>query len=145
MVATRRSLTLIAVAGALGAVPAAAGAAAATTTLHASLSGKAEVPKAGTGTGSATVTLKPGTGRVCFDITLKNVGTAQMGHIHKGGASTAGPVSITLFTSPTKHPKGCVSAPKAAIRAVAKHPGRYYVNVHTSAYPAGAARGQLHH
>jgi hypothetical protein len=39
---------------------------------------------------------------------------------------------------------GCVSAPKATVRPTPRHPGRYYVNVHTAKFPAGAARGQLH-
>ena len=40
--------------------------------------------------------------------------------------------------------KGCVQAPKKVVRAVAKNPGAYYVNVHTHNYGNGAIRGQLH-
>ena len=116
----------------------------ATTTLHATLSGKKEVPKAGNGTGTARLTLDAKKGRVCFRIKLRHVGTAVMGHIHKGGKTTAGPITIPLFESPTRQPKGCKRASKATIRAIIRKPGRYYVNVHTARYPAGAARGQLH-
>jgi hypothetical protein len=119
-------------------------AAAATKTLHATLSGKKEVPKAGNGTGSARLTLNTKTGRVCYRISVKHVGTMVMGHIHKGGKSEAGPVFVGLFDSPTKKPKGCVKAKKSDVRDIVEHPGRYYVNVHTAKYPAGAARGQLH-
>jgi CHRD domain-containing protein len=116
----------------------------ATTTLHATLSGKKEVPKAGNGTGTARLTLDAKKGRVCFRIRLQHVGTVVMGHIHKGGKSVAGPIAIPLFGSPTRQPKGCTRASKATIRAIIRKPGKYYVNVHTAKFPAGAARGQLH-
>jgi hypothetical protein len=66
------------------------------------------------------------------------------GHIHKGGKTVAGPVSVPLFTKPTKKPSGCVTAKSSIIKAIRKNPSGYYVNVHTAKYPAGAARGQLH-
>jgi CHRD domain len=144
--ARKRSTTAaLAVVGALAVGLTGGAVAEGATTLHATLSGKKEVPKADGGSGSATITLKPGKGQVCFTIKVKKVGTMVMGHIHKGGKGVAGPIVVPLFTSPTKHPKGCASASKTMIRAIAKHPGRYYVNVHTQKFPAGAARGQLHH
>ena len=116
----------------------------AATTLHASLSGKKEVPKAGNGKGTARLTLDAKKGRVCFRIKLKHVGTVMAGHIHKGGKKTDGPIVVPLFATSTKQPKGCTSASKATIRSIIKKPGAYYVNVHTAKFPAGAARGQLH-
>lgn len=139
-----RKSVLAIVVGVLALAFGAAGVAGAATTLHATLSGKKEVPKAGSGTGSARLTLDAKKGRICYSISLKGVGTAVAGHIHKGGKSTAGPVFVALFAKATKKPKGCVSAKKSAVRAIRRHPGRYYVNVHTAKYPGGAARGQLH-
>jgi hypothetical protein len=144
MARTRRSVAALALVGAFGVALGTGAVAEGATTLHATLSGKQEVPKAGAGTGTATITLKPAAGKVCFDIKLQKVGTAQMGHIHKGGKGVAGPIVVPLFASPTKHPKGCAKASKKTINAIARHPGRYYVNVHTTKFPAGAARGQLH-
>ena len=140
----RNAVATLAVVSALGGGLATGGIAAAATTLHATLSGKNEVPKAGNGSGSATLTLNAKKGQICFNITLKHVGSTVAGHIHMGGKKTAGPVVVPLYSAPTKHPKGCAPAAKADIRAIVKHPGRYYVNVHTAAHPDGAARGQLH-
>jgi hypothetical protein len=144
MLRTRKSFATIALVGAVGAGLGSGGVAGAATTLHATLSGSAEVPAAGNGSGSATITLRPAQGRICFRITLKHVGTAMAGHIHRGGPGTAGPIVVPLFTQPTRKPKGCAAAKKSVIRAIQRHPRRYYVNVHTARYPAGAARGQLH-
>jgi hypothetical protein len=138
-----RSLILAAALTAAALAPGAL-AAAATTTLHATMSGKSEVPKAGSGTGTARITLDETKGQICYRITLKGVGTVMAGHIHKGGKTVAGPVFVPLFAKATKQPKGCVTATKSAIKAIKKNPSGYYVNVHTAKYPAGAARGQLH-
>ena len=140
---TRSSILAAALAAGVLA-PGALATAAATTTLHATMSGKAEVPKAGAGTGTARITLDQSKGQICYRITLKGVGTAMAGHIHKGGKTVAGPVFVPLFAKATKQPKGCVTAKKSAIKAILKNPSGYYVNVHTAKYPAGAARGQLH-
>jgi hypothetical protein len=141
---TRRSLVTIAVTGAAGAALLAGAPAGASTTLHASLSGKKEVPRAGNGRGTARITLDDGKGRVCYRIRLHHVGVATMGHIHQGRKGVAGPIVVPLFTSATRRPHGCVSAKRSLIHAIRRHPGRFYVNVHTARFPAGAARGQLH-
>jgi hypothetical protein len=134
------------VAGALAvAVLAPGGSALAATHLTTHLSGKKEVPQADNGSGTANVTLRGRKKQICFDITLRNVGTTIMGHIHKGGPGVAGPIVVPLYDSPTTHPTGCVSTTRRKIRKIRLHPRRYYVNVHTAEFPAGAARGQLHH
>jgi hypothetical protein len=143
MAGTRRSIVVAALATAAVTLGT-AGAAGASTTLTAHLSGKAEVPEAGNGSGSARITLKGRKRQVCYSITLKNVGTVMAGHIHKGGKTVAGPIVVPLFAEPETQPSGCVSAKRSLIRAIKLHPRRYYVNVHNAPYPAGAARGQLH-
>jgi hypothetical protein len=144
MLGTRRSIVVAALVAAAGITLGTGGVAGAATVLTAGLSGQAEVPPAGNGTGSARITLKGKRGQICYSITLKGVGTALMGHIHKGGKTVAGPIFVPLFDQPTTKPSGCVSAQRSVIRAIRLHPRRYYVNVHTAKYPAGAARGQLH-
>jgi hypothetical protein len=139
----RTPVLVMALAGAVGGPLAISGVAGAATRLEASLSGQKEVPKAGNGTGRAEVTLRPNRRQICFRITLRRVGVAAAGHIHKGGPSTAGPITVPLFEQPTRRPRGCASAQRSVIRAIRRNPSRYYVNVHTATYPAGAARGQL--
>jgi hypothetical protein len=115
-------------------------------TLTTSMNGKVEVPKGDPdGTGTAKITTNAAKGRVCYDITLKKVGTVSAGHIHKGAKGAAGDVVVVLFTKSTKHPKGCsTGVKKSLITDIERHPARYYVNVHNAAHPAGAVRGQLH-
>jgi hypothetical protein len=144
MARTRRSIAAAALVAAAAVALGTGGSAAAATTLNAHLSGTAEIPQAGNGTGTAVITLKGRKRQICFDITLKNVGTVAAGHIHKGGRTTAGPIVVPLFDELTTHPSGCVSAKRRVIRRIRNHPRRYYVNVHNAQYPAGAARGQLH-
>jgi hypothetical protein len=139
-----KSAVVVGAIAALAAVLMPTGGAAAKSTLRASMNGNAEVPRGDTnGKGTARITTDSAKGRVCYSITLSKVGSVAMGHIHKGARGKAGPVSILLVDRPTTRPKGCVSADKALIRAVERHPSRYYVNVHNAKFPAGAVRGQL--
>jgi hypothetical protein len=116
-------------------------------TLHATLTGEAETPDADRdGAGTATITTNVRRGRVCFDISLRRVGTVLQGHIHAGGKRVAnGNVVVPLFGEATRQPEGCVrDIPRATIRAINRNPRRFYVNVHNERFPAGAVRGQLH-
>ena len=122
MVRSHRTIVVAAIAAA---VLAPSGTALAATTLHASLSGAAEVPPAGDGSGSAKITLKGSKRKVCFNITLRNVGTVVAGHIHKGGKRVAGDIFVELFAGATTHPTGCATASRAKIRAIRLHPRRY--------------------
>jgi hypothetical protein len=144
--AFRRTTALaVVVAGAVGGLVwvGGAGAAAQPTVLTAELSGENE-PEGGVGSGTARLTLNADTGRVCFTIRLRGVGTTAAGHIHRGGANAAGPVVVPLYGEATRRPRGCVRDQEAAVlRRIIRRPGRYYVNVHTADYPDGAARGQL--
>jgi hypothetical protein len=108
--------------------------------LHATLTGKAETPKGdadGTGTAEVKITGR----RVCWEIKVAHVQTIVASHIHKGGPGVAGPVVVPfgkVFKS-----KGCTTTTAALAAAIQKHPSAYYVNVHNKKYPGGALRGQL--
>ena len=142
----RRFLAVTAVLAVAIAVPASA----ATKTIHATMSGKQEVPKADPdGTGKATIKLNAAKHTVCYTITVSHIAGSAAAHIHKGAKGSNGDVVVPLFAfaSPSSKHKltGCVKHQKrSVIKAIAAHPSRYYVNVHNVKYPAGAIRGQLH-
>lgn len=111
---------------------------------RAMLTGMAAVPEGDPdGDGSATVTLNPDTGQVCFTIAVENIRAATAAHIHAGRQGTAGPVVI-----PLKPPAGgsvdtCVTAEPADVERVVDNLAGFYVNVHNEEFPEGAVRGQL--
>jgi len=115
--------------------------------LSTTLTGAAEVPGPGDpdGAGTATIRLRVGQGQVCHSITASNIVLPATGaHIHLGAAGVAGPIVVTLITPDADGSvEGCVSAPRALVKQILKNSAGYYVNVHTSDFPAGAIRGQL--
>ncbi|MDB5465264.1 MAG: hypothetical protein JWQ46_26 [Phenylobacterium sp.] len=121
-------------------------AAAADKPLMAMMNGASEKPTAADpdGSGMATVRPDPAKGQVCYDISVKNIATATMAHIHKAGPDAAGPVVVPL-KAPGADGKstGCATADAAVVKDIQANPGGYYVNVHNAEYPAGAIRGQL--
>jgi hypothetical protein len=115
-----------------------------TKTLTTTMLGSNEVPKgAPKGSGKAVITLNAGTGKVCWTFTnIKGISKVNASHIHKAPKGKSGNVVVPFFAGALKT-KGCVKAAKSIITAIEKHPSGYYVNIHTSKYPAGAIRGQL--
>ena len=115
------------------------------------LTGAAEVPGPGDAdaSGTAFITLNQGQGEVCFDLSWTGIdGTVTAAHIHIGSATEAGDVVVPLFTdaalSGTDTASDCVSGvSKELIKAIRQNPENYYVNIHSSVFPAGAIRGQL--
>ncbi len=121
-------------------------------TLATTLSGAEEVcsptQKCGDpdGSGTAALELNRKTGTICFSITTSNVATPLLaGHIHEAPKGVAGPVVVTLFSSPSgESVSGCVEGvSKKLIKDIQKNPENYYVNIHNQEFPAGAVRGQL--
>ena len=80
----------------------------------------------------------------------KNGETFVAGHIHLAPVGFAGPIVVPLFASPgttARHIRQSgVATPNAGTTgaALCTNPSAYYVNYHTTAFPGGAIRGQLH-
>ena len=109
------------------------------------LTGEAESPTGDpVATGTSTVRLRAGQGQVCFQLAVDNLPPAVAAHIHQGVAGSSGNVVVPL-TTPNAAGKssGCATAARNLVAAILAAPASFYVNVHTSEFPAGAIRGQL--
>ena len=86
--------------------------------------------------------------RLCYGLSVANLDQTAAAHIHAGRRTQNGGVVVEL-THPANGRasavSGCVNVRRAIARAIRRSPGRFYVNVHTQAFPDGAVRGQLTH
>jgi hypothetical protein len=129
----------VAVAGTAGAVQAQG------RSLSTTLTGAAEVPGPGDpdGAGTAALTVNPGLGQICYELTVSGIAPATAAHIHLGAVGVAGPVVVPLAPPTGGSSSGCAEVSRELALAILKSPSDYYVNVHNAEFPAGALRGQL--
>lgn len=113
--------------------------------LSTTLNGAAERPGPGDpdGSGSFKARLNPGTGQLCYTLTVSHIATATAAHIHEAPPTAAGPVVVSLSAPASGSSEACISIAKELAKEILKTPGDYYVNVHNAVYPSGAVRGQL--
>ena len=99
--------------------------------------------------GTAVIHIDEDSGEITYRVIAANLpGTiagAPGAHIHAGLAGDMGPVVGPLLLTGLE--SGVVAAGTATdpalAHAILADPARYYVNVHTTACPGGAVRGQL--
>lgn len=119
------------------------------TCLFGTFSGAAEVPGPGDtdGSGVVFVSVDPSSGDICYEEAVANITLpASATHIHVNAAGVSGDVVVPFPTAPDADGKasGCTNANVEGLaEAIASNPEGYYVNVHTSDFPAGAVRAQL--
>ena len=122
--------------------------------LHAKLAAKNET------TGSTSVAKghtyikvrQDGTIEFKTQILNRNHETFFAGHIHQAPVGVPGPIVVPLYGPPApatsaRHIKqsGVATANAGTTgAALCANPSAYYVNYHTTAFPGGAIRGQLH-
>lgn len=114
--------------------------------LSTQMTGAAEAPDPGDpdGTGTASITVNPGQGEVCFELTVADIEPATAAHIHVGPVGVAGPVVVALTAPTDGSSSGCVDGvARELAKDLIQNPEAYYVNVHNAEFPAGAVRGQL--
>ncbi|RPI84146.1 MAG: CHRD domain-containing protein [Chloroflexi bacterium] len=119
-----------------------------TVVFQAELNGENERPDPGDpdGTGQSRVYINQEAGDVCFSITASEIILpADAAHIHVGDSDVAGDVVIPLAPpDELGSSAGCAAdVDPTLIQEILDNPSGYYVNVHTSDFPAGAIRGQL--
>jgi hypothetical protein len=113
------------------------------------LTGEAEVDANGVpnqgdldASGTATLTINPGTGQVCWTIVVEgDIQPIFAAHIHVAPATSPGPVVVPL----NPYSGGCTVVSRELLLAIITDPSSYYVNVHNEEFGAGALRGQLDH
>lgn len=136
------------------------------TLLSADLSGRSEVAADGSkrivgdpdGRGEAYVFGVDGDPTtLCYTLEVSRIadlelapGGARMAHLHLGAAGTNGPVEVNLAFPQGGQAADCLTEGEAGkgldpgeVQRILANPEGYYVNVHNSAYPSGAVRGQL--
>jgi hypothetical protein len=122
--------------------------------LHAKLAAKNETTGSTSAAKGHTVIQVRTDGTIQFktQINNKKLETFVAGHVHQAPVGVAGPIVVPLFVAPApstsaRHIKQSgVATPNAGTTgaALCASPSAYYVNYHTTAFPGGAIRGQLH-
>lgn len=96
------------------------------------------------GSGSASITIDPETGEVCYELSVENIGDVAASHIHEGAEGEEGGVVVPLDADGfTDSSSDCLDASDADLAAIVANPADFYVNIHTADFPNGAIRGQL--
>ena len=113
--------------------------------LTTTLTGEQEVPGPGDpdGIGFATVSVNPGQGVLCYELSVFGIAPTEAAHIHEAPPGEAGPVVVTLAPPTDGFSSGCIAVGRALAKDILKNPTDYYVNVHNAVYPDGVLRGQL--
>ena len=84
-----------------------------------------------------------GKGRMCYMLEIEGIDDFTAAHIHEGVRDKEGPPVVTLELMGDDGDDVCVDVDKELLGKISRNKGRYYVNVHTTAFPNGAVRGQL--
>lgn len=94
--------------------------------------------------GRAEISVSDGFGQVCWELKdLTGLDPITAAHIHFGRAGTNGPPVFPLEKSNEGRWQGCKNGAEWTQNWLQGNPADFYVNVHTTAYPNGAIRGQL--
>jgi hypothetical protein len=86
-----------------------------------------------------------GQGRICWKLTVTGLADVTAAHIHYGTGPNMNQIAVPLAlpTPFTGTATGCANAARALVKQILVKPGNFYVNVHTTTYPAGAISGTL--
>jgi hypothetical protein len=120
------------------------------TTFTATMDGQQEISPGGVGgfgdldgSGFAQVTVDTATDEVCVEVSFSDVDDIQAMHIHRGQAGVNGPIVVNFAPTPGPGPFDICVPGGAVADEIAANPLSFYLNAHTTPFPAGAVRGQL--
>ncbi len=83
--------------------------------------------------------------QLCYTLDVSGLSApAVAAHIHLAPRGVAGNVVIPRVVESATDFAVTTCVTDADVPSVAEDPSQYYVNVHTSTYPGGEVRGQLH-
>ncbi len=121
-----------------------------TCVLHATLAAENDTGSTSTAKGHTLIEVwEDGTIELKTEINNEDGETFTAGHIHQGPVGIAGPAVVMLFGGPPTSAGHIKQSGAATLLAgttgadLCANPSAYYVNYHTTAFPAGAIRGQL--
>jgi hypothetical protein len=80
---------------------------------------------------------------MCYMLEIYGIDDFTAAHLHEGGKGSDGPPIITLELIGDDGDDVCIDVDKELMEKIVRNRGRYYVNVHSTAFPMGAVRGQL--
>jgi len=98
------------------------------------------------GTGQALITVNLGQREICWEASASNITLpATASHIHKAAPGVRGAIVVPLSPPGAGGTAaGCASGvDRELMKDILENRASYYVNIHTSDFPAGAVRGQL--
>lgn len=95
------------------------------------------------GAGDFTAELDLVDGKLCYLLEVDGLEGVTAAHIHEGGKGSKGAPVVTLSIEDSGGDDICVNVDAELLKTIAKNLGKYYVNVHTEAFPEGAIRGQM--
>lgn len=84
---------------------------------------------------------EPAEASLCYYLEVGGVGKVTSAHVHFGEKGDTGRELVALELAELD--EVCAAVDGETIEAMIAGPARYYVDVHTDAYPRGALRGQL--
>lgn len=116
--------------------------------------GRFEIPGPGDDNGRGQFAAVITTRSLCYSMTAKKIEPATMAHIHIGGPTVAGPVTVGLMLPTRQGVSACIepvpddeddstTLSDSELDAIRFGPEGFYINVHNKLFPAGAIRGQL--
>ncbi|HZM40088.1 MAG TPA: CHRD domain-containing protein [Acidimicrobiales bacterium] len=83
-----------------------------------------------------------------YSVSWRGIGAPTEAAIHAGARGVDGPVVVPLFTTPRRSggfASGSVTvSDPTLLDALRSNPGGFYADLHTTAFPDGAVRAQLH-